>query len=138
MWITYSYNGSTTLHIQEYGCIIYIIMDSDNHLENKTNDKPWLWKKGQSGNLKGRPKGVTMKEYAKDYISRMTDEERDEFMDGIPKEIIWKMSEGNPANATDLTTLGGKIEGVVILPTKNESTNNTLESTTEAGTSLEV
>lgn len=78
--------------------------ESDNQT---TNSKPWLWKKGQSGNLNGRPKGKTMKEWAKDYLARMTDEERDDFMEGIPKEIVWKMSEGNPATNTDITT-GGK------------------------------
>lgn len=66
---------------------------TDNQTENS---KPWLWKKGQSGNILGRPKGKTMKEWAREYLSKMTDEERDDFMQGIPKEIIWKMSEGNP------------------------------------------
>ena len=86
---------------------------TDNHMTNtheilerakeerKANDKPWLWKKGQSANPKGRPKGKTMKEWAKDYLSRMTDEERDEFMAGIPKEVVWKMSEGNPETKID-------------------------------------
>jgi hypothetical protein len=60
-----------------------------------------MWKKGQSGNIHGRPKGKTMKEWAKDYLSRMTDEERDEFMEGIPKEVVWKMSEGNPHSTED-------------------------------------
>jgi hypothetical protein len=71
------------------------------------NSRPWLWKKGQSGNLAGRPKGKTMKEWAKDYLSRMTDEERDEFMEGIDKYIVWKMAEGMPQTNTDITS-GGK------------------------------
>lgn len=74
--------------------------------DNQNENKPWLWKKGQSGNLKGRPKGKTMKEWAKDYLSRMTDEERDEFMLGIPKENIWRMAEGNPETKTDVTSGG--------------------------------
>lgn len=67
-----------------------------NETDKQTNNKPWLWKKGQSGNPKGRPVGKTLKDWAREYLSKMTDEERDEFMEGIPKEVIWKMSEGNP------------------------------------------
>ena len=73
---------------------------SDNHKEN--NSKPWLWKKGQSGNIMGRPKGKTMKEYARQYLERMTDEERDEWLEGIPKDKIWEMSEGKAKQDVDL------------------------------------
>ena len=54
---------------------------------------------------------MTLKEYARDFLSKMTDEERQAFMDGLPKEIIWKMAEGNPESKTDLTTLGKAIAG---------------------------
>ncbi len=77
-------------------------MESDN----QSNNKPWLWKKGQSGNLNGRPKGKTMKEWAKDYLMRLDESEREAFMDGLPKEIVWRMAEGNPQTNTDLTTDG--------------------------------
>jgi hypothetical protein len=101
--------------------------ESDNQIEN-SNPKPWLWKKGQSGNILGRPKGKTMKEWAKEYLSRMTDEERDEFMEGMPKEAIWKMAEGNPHSTED-----SKVE--VTLPTPilgNVPTNNINEESTES------
>lgn len=67
------------------------------------NSKPWLFKKGQSGNLKGRPKGKTLKEYARDYLACMTEEERLDYLEGLPKEIIWKMAEGNPKQDTEIT-----------------------------------
>ena len=75
--------------------------------DNQTTNRPWLWKKGQSGNLAGRPKGKTLKEYAREYLSKMNDEERDEWLDGLPKDVVWRMAEGNPHSTEDLTS-GGK------------------------------
>lgn len=100
MWITLA-NGL----VKSYN--IYMDNTSDKQIDNSNQEKPWLWKKGQSGNLKGRPKGMSMKEYARDYLNRMTDKERDEWLDGLPKEIVWRMGEGNPKNDTDITS-GGK------------------------------
>lgn len=74
-------------------------METDNQKENTS--KPWLWKKGQSGNIMGRPKGKTMKEYAREYLERMTDEERDEWLEGIDKHKIWEMSEGKAKQDID-------------------------------------
>jgi len=95
-------------------------METDNQKENKSIDRPWLWKKGQSGNLKGRPKGKTLKEYARDYLACLTDEERDNFMEGLPKELIWKMAEGNPKQDTDVTSDGKSLP----IPILNVQFNN--------------
>lgn len=65
----------------------------------KTSDKPWLFKKGGMPGP-GRPKGSgkSLKEYSKEFLAAMTEEERLDFLDGLPKDIIWKMAEGNPKN----------------------------------------
>lgn len=69
---------------------------------------PHVYKKGQSGNPGGRPKN-TLKEYAKQKIANMTEEEREAFLEGIDKRIIWEMAEGKADAKTDITTGGQPI-----------------------------
>jgi hypothetical protein len=73
---------------------------------------PWQFKKGQSGNPLGRTPGKSMKEFAKEYLAGLTDEERIEYFEGMNKADIWKMAEGNPANATDVTSKGEKLNAL--------------------------
>ena len=71
--------------------------------ENSPADRirPWQYKKGQSGNPGGRPKGtVSLKEYARKYLQEMSEDEKQTFMEGLNKDTIWKMSEGNPKQDT--------------------------------------
>ena len=84
--------------------------ESKETKEQKTaRIQPYMWKKGQSGNPKGRTAGKTMKEYARQLLECQTDEERQDFLHGLSKDIIWKMAEGLPEAKTDITSKGEKL-----------------------------
>lgn len=65
--------------------------------------KRGAWVKGQSGNPAGRPKGPTIKEWVKERMLAMNDEERDKFLEGIPKLAIWEMIEGKAQETKNIS-----------------------------------
>lgn len=92
-------------------------MDVDKQQENnKETEEQRLerlrtigFQPGQSGNEKGRPKGKTMKEYAREYYALKTDDEKKKYIEWLDEKkpgFAWTMGEGNPANATDITSGG--------------------------------
>ena len=101
---------------------------------SSVTDKPWLFQKGQSGNPSGRPKGKSLKDYSREMLSAMTEDERQTFLEGIPKEIIWKLAEGNPANNTDITSGGKPLILPATLINKNDTPRNSGDSSPEQST----
>lgn len=65
-------------------------------------------------NPNGRPRGKTLKEFARQYLMSLSDEDKLAYLAELPKEIVWRMSEGNPHNTQDLTS-NGQTVGVPIL-----------------------
>ena len=75
--------------------------------EKQSNTRPWLYKKGQSGNPKGKKPGtLSMKTYVKNKLLSMTEEEREVFLEGVDKKTIWEMSEGKAKQDVEV---GGEV-----------------------------
>lgn len=88
-----------------------INMENTNE-RNKTDEKPIRDKRGLflPGNpgSPGRPRGTSLKEYWRQKLADMTEEERTAFSQDLNNELIWKMAEGNPATETNLGNKDGK------------------------------
>lgn len=87
--------------------------------QDNNRNKDGTFAKGVSGNLKGRPKGQSLKEYEREKFSKMTEEEKEVFLKTISPELRYRMAEGNPKQDTDITSAGEPI-GVVQIPEKNK------------------
>ena len=82
--------------------------------EKKTETKPvkpvihrhanGAYKKGSSGNIAGRPPGKSLKEFWRSRFASMTDKQKEKFSKKVSPELLYRMAEGNPSNATDVTS----------------------------------
>ena len=66
--------------------------------------RPYLFKKGNKA-AAGKHK-KSMKTYAKEYLLKLPEDERIEFLNSLNPEVIWRMAEGNPSN--EVTGKDGK------------------------------
>mgnify|MGYP006450803019 CR=1 FL=1 len=84
----------------------------DNQEENRNPDG--TFKEGFSGNVNGRPKGKSLKEYWRQRFTDMTDEEKEEFSKKCSPELLYKMAEGNPANETHIKSNGKELQPILV------------------------
>ena len=92
--------------------------------------RPYQFKKGQSGNALGRYLGgKSGKERARAMIASMTDDEFEDFMEGMNKKDVWEMAEGRPEAKTDITSGGETINQVLVKFIDGKSTETTKDNT---------
>lgn len=81
--------------------------------------KSYVFKKGVSGNPGGRPAGVkSMKEYAREYLESMSEDDRIDFLNSLDHKFIWEMGEGKPK-----TVFSGDSENPIFITLSKEIAN---------------
>lgn len=87
----------------------------ENETQEQTNNRPWLFQPGVSGNPGGRKKGSkSLKTFVKEMLIDMDDAEKLEFIRGLDKKTIWEMAEDKPKQGTDITSGGESLQPILV------------------------
>lgn len=96
----------------------------EGETQESSNNRPWLFKKGNCANPGGRPKGSkSLKTRAREYLEGLSDEEAIEYFEGLNKLDVWKMAEGNPKQDNDVN-VSGEVTKTVLVKFLDEPKDN--------------
>lgn len=51
---------------------------------------------GNNANPNGRPRGKTLKDFAREYLMALSPEDKLDYLSKVSPDIVWRMAEGNP------------------------------------------
>ena len=83
-------------------------MDDTIKPQRKSYDwlKQYQFQKGNNANPNGRPKGKSLKTFAREFLMALPDEEKANYLACLPEDLVWRMAEGQPEQGLDANLKG--------------------------------